>query len=927
MTITNESLQFVDFWENHGDEKSDTQKFWLDLLHNVLSLEYPERFIEFEKRVALEHVSYIDAYIPSTRTLIEQKSSGINLDRAVPQSDGQPLTPFQQAKRYSDWLPDSERARWIVTCNFQKFVIYDMERPKAPPAILLLSELKHDWHKLSFLIDPKAASPNDEHEVELSVKAGELVGKLYDSLLERYIKPKDKDSLRSLNVFCVRVVFLLYAEDSGLFAKFQFHDYLKSREITARDALRKLFDVLNQRPNERDPYIEADLKAFPYVDGGLFAEGDIEFPQLDGEPLRIIIKDMSEGFDWSGISPTIFGAVFESTLNPETRHSGGMHYTSIENIHKVIDPLFLDALNDEFDAIIKAPASRSRTQKLRAFQKRLGTMKFLDPACGSGNFLTESYLSLRRLENRIINTLAQNSYKPPKNESLIKVSISQFYGIEINDFAVSVARTALWIAESQMWNETQSMDKAQTLLPFMGDVLPLTSYNHIIEANALHMDWRTLVPSTDNLYIMGNPPFLGYSIQNQAQKEDILSVFVDESGKPYKTAGKVDYVAGWYFKAAEFIQNTSVRAAFVSTNSITQGEQVSAVFKTLSERFNIHVDFAHTAFIWNSEAQDKAHVHVVVIGFNSMNESGKLKRLYTPEGLKLVENINFYLVPAPNVFAEPRTKAISKDAPEIMGGNRAADGGNLIIEADDYEEFIRRDPKAKKYIKRYMMGNEFINNITRYCLWLVGAGPHEIRSMPTVAKRVIACRKDRLNGAPDRQKLADTPHLFRETLNPERYLVIPKTSSGNRFYIPMAWLDSSVIPGDELRIIPEANLYHFGILTSRVHMAWVRSVCGRLGMGYRYSITVVYNTFVWPSPNDKQRAKIESTAQKILDVRALYPNSSFADLYDNNFMPSKLKKAHKENDEAVCEAYGWPSDISEDDIVARLFVMYKQLKE
>ena len=828
MMTTNEILRFVDFWKNHGDERSDTQLFWLQLLRDVLDIERPEELITFEKKVSLEHTSFIDAYVPSTRTLIEQKSSDINLDKTITQSDGQTLTPFQQAKRYSDWLPDSERARWIIVCNFKQFVIYDMERPKAPPAVLSLSDLTRDWHKLSFIVDVKAMSLNEVHEVELSVNAGKLIGKLYDSLLERYLNPKDKDSLRSLNIFCVRVVFLLYAEDSGLFAKSQFHDYLKPRELVARNALRDLFKVLNQKENERDYYLEADLKAFPYVNGGLFADDDIELPQLDGEPLQIIIQDMSEGFDWSGISPTIFGAVFESTLNPETRHSGGMHYTSVENIHKVIDPLFLDDLNEEFNKIINAPVSRSRTQKLLAFQKRLGTLNFFDPACGSGNFLTESYLSLRRFENRVINSLAQISYSPPKNESLIKVSISQFYGIEINDFAVSVARTALWIAESQMWNETQSMDKAQTLLPFLGDLLPLTSYNHIIEANALRMDWRTLVPSSENLYIMGNPPFLGYSIQNKEQKQDILSVFVDEDGKPYKTAGKIDYVAGWYFKASELMQSKNIKAAFVSTNSITQGEQVSAVFKTLSERFNIHVDFAHTTFIWDSEATDKAHVHVVVIGFNSMNESEKMKRLYTPEGLKLVENINFYLAAAPNVFAEPRTKAISKDAPAMTGGNRAADGGNLIIEADDYEEFIRRDPKAKKYIKRYMLGKEFINSITRYCLWLVGVSPNELRSMPLVMERVRTCREDRLKGAPDRQKLADIPHLFRETQNPKKYLAIPKTSSENRLYIPIGYLDDSVIPGDGLRIIPDATLYHFGVLecvhikrASKIIASWI----------------------------------------------------------------------------------------------------------
>lgn len=564
---------FSERWQGKGNEKSDTQKFWLELLHDMFDIERPSLMVEFEKPVALEHRSYIDAYIPSTRTLIEQKSNGVNLDNAVKQSDGQVLTPYEQAKRYSDWLPDSQRARWIVVCNFEEFRVYDMEEPKASPEIIKLSSLIEDWHKLSFLVDERVKSAKELQEERLSVKAGELVGKLYDSLLERYINPEDKAAQRSLNVFCVRVVFLLYAEDAGLFEKGQFHDYLKPRVISARDALQNLFEVLSQKPEERDPYLESCVKEFPYVNGGLFADKDIELPQLDGEPLRIILEDMSEGFDWSGISPTIFGAVFESTLNPETRHSGGMHYTSVENIHKVIDPLFLDGLNAELKAIISLPKSRNRTQKLRAFQKKLSVLKFLDPACGSGNFLTESYLSLCRLENKIIKLLAQSSYTPPKNEPLIKVSISQFYGIEINDFAVSVARTALWIAESQMWNETQRMNEAQRLIPFLGDLLPLKTYNHIVEDNALRMDWKTLVPSDKNLYIMGNPPFLGYSVQTTKQKQDMQSVFVDESGKAYSTAGKIDYVAGWYYKASEIIAGTGIKAAFVSTNSITQGNK------------------------------------------------------------------------------------------------------------------------------------------------------------------------------------------------------------------------------------------------------------------------------------------------------------------------------------------------------------------
>ena len=896
-------LDFSERWRGKGDEKSDTQKFWLEFLRDVSGLENPEKFIEFEKRVKLEHMGFIDAYIPSTRTLIEQKG----IDQPI-------TTAFAQAKNYSDWLPDSERARWIIVCNFKEFRIYDMQRPRQQPEIISLSSLKDEWPKFAFLTDVKAPSPKEIREEKISKEAGDLVGQLYDSLISRYENPDEKKIRHSLTVFCVRIVFLFFAESSELdrqFKKRQFYNYLKARESSPRDALQKLFEILNQKIDERDPYLEdEELKAFPYVNGGLFAEKDIEIPKLFGQPLRIIYE-MSK-FKWSEISPTIFGAIFESTLNPETRQSGGMHYTSIENIHKVINPLFLDELEAEFNAIISKQDHKQ--ENLRNLQNRISKLKFFDPACGSGNFLTESYLSLRRLENKILDNLdGQISFSDIKSQTPIKVSISQFYGIEINDFAVAVARTALWIAEAQMWNETKN------IFEFTGELLPLESQNGIVEANALKINWNEIVKPD---YIISNPPFLGYSIQNKEQKDEIISLFKDENGKSYRASGKIDYVSGWYFKAAEMIKDTEIKAAFVSTNSITQGEQVSAIFKPLSERFKIHVDFAHTTFVWDNEAKDKAHVHVVVIGFSSANDDGKLKRLYTPEGLKLVENINFYLVDGKNIFLEARTKPICNDVPEMLVGNRAADGGNLIIEAKDYDEFIKREPKAKKFIKRYMMGDEFINGKMRYCLWLVDATPQELKNMPLVMERIKACREDRLKGAADRQKLADTPHLFRETRNPKRYLVIPKTSSENRYYIPIDWLDDSIIPGDSLRIIPNATLYDFGILTSRVHMAWTRRVCGRLEMRYSYSNIVVYNNFIWPSTDSKHREKIESTAQKILDSRALYPDSNFAALYDEITMPVELRKAHRENDDAVCEAYGWEKDISENEIVSRLFEMY-----
>ena len=491
---------FSSKWKGKGNEISDTATFWLELLHDVLGVEQPGEFIQFEKRVKLEHKSFIDAYIPFTRAIIEQKSYGIDLGREIHQSDGKSLTPYQQAKRYSDNLSYSERARWIVACNFETFQVYDMEYPRAEPEIIYLKDLAHDFHKLKFLVDVNAPSPKDIREVEVSVKAGELVGKLYDAILKRYDNPNDKNSQNALNVFCVRLVFILYAEDSGLFKKGQFTSYLNARKSMAREAIRQLFTVLSQKPGERDRYLDSELKAFPHVNGGLFDGKDIEFPQIDGEPLRLILQDMAEGFDWSGISPTIFGAIFESTLNAETRHSGGMHYTSTENIHKVIDPLFLDGLNKELNDLISTPQSSERTKNLRAFQKKLSGLKFLDPACGSGNFLTESFLSLRRMENRILSELSrQITFTESEAETAIQVSISQFYGIEVNDFAVSVAKAALWIAETQMRNETRSIIK------FFGDFLPLKPYNNIAESNALRMDWKTLVPSGGKLYIMGNP--------------------------------------------------------------------------------------------------------------------------------------------------------------------------------------------------------------------------------------------------------------------------------------------------------------------------------------------------------------------------------------------------------------------------------------
>ena len=868
--------------------------------------------------------------------MIEQKSKDVDLNKPAKQSDGSLLTPYQQAKRYSDELELSKKPRYIVVCNFQEFHIHDMEHPHAEPEVLKLADLPKEYHRLSFLTDTRKA--HLKREMELSIKAGETVGKIYDAILRHYHDPSAESTLKSLNMLCVRLVFCLYAEDAGIFgAKNLFHDYLAQFEAKQfRNALINLFKVLDTKLEERDPYLDDDLAAFPYVNGGLFAEGNIEIPQFDDTVKKLLLAEASDDFDWSEISPTIFGAVFESTLNPETRRSGGMHYTSIENIHKVIDPLFLDDLKAELEEILDTKVLNSRKKKLADFQGKLAELTFLDPACGSGNFLTETYLSLRNLENIVIKELHGAGQKFLM--SPIQVSIGNFYGIEINDFAVAVAKTALWIAESQTMRVTEE------ILGKKLEFLPLKSYVNIIEANALRIDWNTVISKEKLHYIMGNPPFVGYSLQSADQKADMLNIYVDEKGKPYKTAGKIDYVAAWYFKAAEMMQENTIRTALVSTNSITQGEQVAGVWNPLYERFNVHIDFAHRTFRWDSEANIKAHVHCVIIGFSTA-ENSKPKLIFETENngnkrestesvphlylpLKAV-NINAYLTDAPDVFIESRNKPLC-DVPEMTTGNRPADGGHLLIEADDYEDFIAREPGAMPYIKKLVGAAEFINNKKRYCLWLKGVSPAEWRKLPLVVERVEACKADRL-AAPDpgRRKLADTPMLFRETKNPESFVIVPRHSSENRKYIPLGFLKQNFIPADSAIIIPSATLYHFGILTSSVHMAWMRVVAGRLKSDYRYSKDIVYNNFPWPSSDRSDWAdlsdKISQTAQAILDARALYPDCSLADLYDEATMPPELRKAHQANDKAVMKAYGYAPNRTEPEIVADLMKRYLEL--
>lgn len=910
---------FVQYWQQKaGYEKGETQSFWTMLLREVFGIDEPEKFITFEDQVKVGKTKFIDARILKTRVMIEQKSSDVDLLKPIRQSGGAMLTPYQQARNYVNGLDVDEHPLWIVVCNFNEFHIHDMHTPDDPPVVIKLADLEKEYYRLNFLV--KLESAISPKEMELSLKAGEMVGEIHKALLKKYLDQKDPENLKSLNKLCVRLVFCLYAEDAGLFKRHgMFHDYLSQFEPKQmRDALVKLFRILNTKEKDRDPYENADLLEFPYVNGGLFADDKIIIPQITADIAKILLSKASEGFDWSEISPTIFGAVFESTLNPDTRHDGGMHYTSIENIHKVIDPLFLNDLRKELSTILSEKSASHRTRALKAYQEKLAGLRIMDPACGSGNFLTETYICLRRLENDAIRALlgGQSLLGFDENDP-VKVHINQFYGIEINDFAVSVAQTALWIAESQMLKETEDIINRNL------DFLPLKSYTNIHEGNALRMDWEDVIGQEHLSYIIGNPPFLGYSNQDENQKKDILSVYVDENGKAYPSSGKIDYVSAWYFKAAQMMEkHPHLRAAFVSTNSITQGDQVAPVWKPLFERFGISLNFAYKTFVWDSEAKQKAHVHCVIVGFS--RDQSKVKTIFDGQNVIQASNINPYLMNAETVFIESRTRPLF-NAIAMRAGNRPADGGHLLLDEEEYKELIKVEPQALPFIKKLTGSDEYINNIPRYCLWLVGVQPEQLFNMPEVMKRVEACRQDRLSGADDRKKLAATPMLFRETQNPEHYLIIPRVSSENRSYIPIGFLDANTVPTDATNIIPGAKEYEFGILSSSLHMAWMRMTAGRLKSDYRYSKDIVYNNFPWPTCTEAEKENIERAAQKILAARAAHANLSLADMYgDKMVYISDLMAAHDENDRAVLKAYGLKAEATEQEMVAELLKRYKK---
>ena len=906
--------KFAKDWEGKGYERGQSQTFWLMLLNKVFGVPDPDSFISFEDKVVLDHTSFIDGRIRETQVLIEQKSRDKNLKSPIRQSDGSMLTPFEQAKRYIINLPRSEHPRWVVLCNFQEFHVYDMEHPEIKePEVILLKNLGKEYSRLQFLVD----SENDRvsKEEDISLQAGELVGRIYDALLKQYHNPKDPHALKSLNMLCVRLVFCMYAEDAGIFPyASQFTDYLKAyRAEDAREALINLFKVLDTKIEERSPYLKDSLKEFPYVNGGLFEDEEIEIPMFTEDIMSLLLQNASSDFDWSGINPTIFGAVFESTLNQETRRSNGMHYTSIENIHKVIDPLFLDSLKEEADRIRNVSNKESRKKYFSDFRRKLGELRFLDPACGSGNFLTETYLSLRRLENEILKeTFAGQMVFDV--DGVINVHIDQFYGIELNDFAVNVAKTALWIAEFQMMKETEKIVQVDL------DFLPLKSYTNIVEGNALRIDWEDVVPKDKLSYILGNPPFVGYSLQNKEQKEDMAHVFDGEKG-----FGVLDYVCAWYRKAAEYMQGTKVETAFVSTNSISQGEQPAVLWKPLVEKFGAKINFGHRTFKWNSETKGKAAVHCVIIGFDT--KGGRdLKWIFNEDGeKKYAKNVNPYLVDSSDVFIESRKNPICT-VPKMIYGSKPTDGGHLIIEDDEYADFIQREPLSKKYIKPLLGASEYLHGKKRWCIWLDEVTPSDILKCPLILERVRRVEEFRLSSKKEAtRKYASYPTLFMEIRQPKsEYILVPSHSSEKREYIPIGFESPDTISTNANFTIPDASLYLFGVLTSKIHMAWVRAVCGRIKSDYRYSKDVVYNNFPFPEPSESHIASIEKAAQSVLDVRQKYSDVSLGDLYGNLTLFPELRKAHDVVDKAVEKAYG-RKFADEAEIVAYLMEEYQRL--
>lgn len=920
------TVEFVDRWSGHGDEKQETQRFWLDLLQNVLHRDDALKSTLFEYKTVGN--GFVDVLCPEARLLVEQKSSGIDLDKPEVRQ-GTLVTPVQQALRYADALPFSLKPAVLCTCNFDRFRFYDLEQdPRAtgkPVDEFTLAELPEHVETLQRIF-------SDEHsrvvvQQHLSEHAGVLVANLHNALAAQYANPDDVRSHHSLAILTVRMVFALYAEDAGLFPRDSFSDYVKSYDAAhLRRAMLDLFEVLDTSEADRDPYLEDELKRFPYVNGGLF-HGGIEIPQFTDD-IRDAIIHAGEHFSWKDISPVIFGSLMEETLSHDQRRKGGMHYTTVKNIHRVIGPLFLDDLKSELDDIEHDTtlSERVRVNRLVKYQDKLASLKFLDPACGSGNFLTETFLQLRALENRVIaDRLHGQGYMDFGQDSdagsLVRVRIDQFHGIEINDFAVSVAKTALWIAEQQALDDTEAI--AEQTLPH----LPLHDSGNIIQANALRYDWNMLLPSDQCSYIMGNPPFIGQYLMTDDQKQDMRDVW----GKQYD--GYLDYATGWHRKASQYLQNTPHAAfAFVSTNSVAQGQPVPALFKPLfADGWRIR--FAHRTFAWDAQSTDMAHVHVVIIGMDKETDDKRTPKLYEYAEIngesieRNVVHINPYLVEGPDAFVDKRMSILSPVLSPVRRGSQPTDGGNFILDDRKAYDEAMADSIASKYVRPFRMGRELINGIDRWCLWMVDAEPSDLRKSSFLRKRIEGVRTMRLNSKKEvTRRKADAAWLFDENHQPTvNYLAIPKVFSGRREYATCDWYMNDIVAGDMVYTCDDPDGFNFAVIESSAFMVWQKTVGGKLKSDCRFSNTVVWNNLPLPALDEDLHNKMVAAGQAVLQARANHPGQSLADLYDPDYMPVDLRKAHEALDRVVDVAFGASKPCKSDD--ERLQILFDKYSE
>ncbi len=890
--IKDRAVKFTKEWENDFNEDAEAKSF-MDDFFNVFGI--PRRRVAgFEINVKKDggKQGFIDLLWKGT-ILIEFKSRGKDLDKA-----------HKQAKDYFPGLKDNELPKYILVSDFARFRLYDIEEDKTIEFKLkdFVSNVQH----FGFIAGYQKKIFHEQDPA--NIKAAELMGKLHDRLEEIGYEG------HPLEIYLVRILFCLFAEDTTIFNKQQFEDYITQRtnedgsDLAAK--LQELFQVLNTSSEKRFKNVDEQLAEFPYVNGKLFEE-QLPTASFDSK-MRQALLDCCY-LDWSKISPAIFGSMFQSVMNPTERRNLGAHYTSEKNILKLIKPLFLDELWAEFETI------KSNKNKLPEFHKKISTLKFLDPACGCGNFLVITYRELRLLEIEILRSMNKSGQGFLNVSDIIWLDVDMMYGIEYEEFPARIAEVAMWLIDHQM-NMAISNEFGQYFVR-----LPLKKAATIVHGNALQTDWEKLVPKNELSFILGNPPFYGYSFQSKEQKADMLKVFKDMDG-----TGILDYVTAWYLKASEYIQNTNIRVGFVSTNSISQGEQVGVLWGILFNKYDIKINFAHRTFVWNNEAKGKAAVHVVIIGFSKAEFKEKLLFEYEdggdePHEIK-AKNINPYLIDGKNILIGRRTKPLCK-VPEMIKGSSPTDGGFLLLEDEQKKALLANSPEAKTFIRKYVGSYEFINAVPRWCLWLKDANPQILKSFPEIIQKIKEVKEFRLKSTKaSTRKWADFPSLFIEERQPNKeYIIIPRVSSENRKYIPIGYLKKDVIVSDSAIALLDATLFHFGILTSQMHMCWVKYTCGRLKSDYRYSNTIVYNNFPFPeSPTEKQKEAIEKAAQKVLDTRAEFPKNTLADLYNPLTMPPILVKAHNELDKVIDLSYRSQPFITEAKRMEFLFELYEK---